>query len=281
MKKFSGKALYQPSGKAAEYSPWAVNFYTGCSNDCDYCYCKRGVLAHVWNNKPSLKKCFRNKQHAISTFISELSRNIEAVKKTGILFSFTTDPMLPETRDLTIIATEAALSLGVPVQILTKRADWFYDTDFTVRVESSKLWRENKHKVAFGFTLTGFDEREPYACFNGDRVWALKRLKYLGFRTFASIEPVITPAQSWNMIDSTLGFCDLYKVGLMSGEKVDYERFRIDKFLFKLTHLTYRGVKIYLKDSFIDYMKCDRATMEGNFVGADYNIFDEENDVLI
>ncbi len=45
-KRFNGKALYQPSGKAAEYSAWACNFYTGCSNDCEYCYCKRGVLSH-------------------------------------------------------------------------------------------------------------------------------------------------------------------------------------------------------------------------------------------
>lgn len=281
MKKFKGKALYQPSGKAAEYSPWAVNFYTGCSNDCEYCYCKRGVMAHVWDTTPRLKRCFRDEDDALAVFLGELYRNIEAVRNTGILFSFTTDPMLPQTRDLTLRATEAALQMGVPVQILTKRADWFYETDFTAHVESSRLWRENKHRVAFGFTLTGFDEREPYADFNGDRVSALIRLKYLGFRTFASIEPVITPAQSWNMIDYTLGFCDLYKVGLMSGEKVDYQRFRIDKFLFELTHLTYRGVKIYLKDSFIRYMKLDRATMEGNFVGADYNLFHEENNVLI
>lgn len=54
--KFKGKAIYQPTGKAAEYSPWACNFFTGCSNDCEYCYCKRGVMSHVWDNKPHLKK---------------------------------------------------------------------------------------------------------------------------------------------------------------------------------------------------------------------------------
>jgi len=29
MKTFKGKAIYQPAGKAAEYSQWACNFYTG------------------------------------------------------------------------------------------------------------------------------------------------------------------------------------------------------------------------------------------------------------
>ena len=37
-KEYHGKAIYQPSGKAAEYGEWACNFHIGCSNWCDYCY---------------------------------------------------------------------------------------------------------------------------------------------------------------------------------------------------------------------------------------------------
>ncbi|KAA6320448.1 hypothetical protein EZS27_029784 [termite gut metagenome] len=37
-KPFNGKAIYNPSGKAGEYSYWACNFYNGCSNGCTYCY---------------------------------------------------------------------------------------------------------------------------------------------------------------------------------------------------------------------------------------------------
>ena len=51
-----GKAIYQPKGKASEYSKYAVNFYNGCSADCDYCYCKSGMLKNVWSNKATLKK---------------------------------------------------------------------------------------------------------------------------------------------------------------------------------------------------------------------------------
>ena len=36
MEKFNGKAIYNPSGKAGEYSTWACNFYVGCSNMCEY-----------------------------------------------------------------------------------------------------------------------------------------------------------------------------------------------------------------------------------------------------
>jgi DNA repair photolyase len=41
---FPGKAIYNPSGKAGEYSYWACNFFKGCSNGCEYCYLKKGVL---------------------------------------------------------------------------------------------------------------------------------------------------------------------------------------------------------------------------------------------
>ena len=60
-----GNAIYRPKGAAGEYSAWACNFYTGCSNDCQYCYCKQGVMSHVWDTEPHLKKCFRNEEHAL------------------------------------------------------------------------------------------------------------------------------------------------------------------------------------------------------------------------
>ena len=31
-------AIYIPSGKAREYSPYACNLYLGCSHACEYCY---------------------------------------------------------------------------------------------------------------------------------------------------------------------------------------------------------------------------------------------------
>lgn len=72
MEQFKGKAIYNPSGKAGEYSRWACNFYTGCSNGCDYCYCKKGILGHTMGgDTPTLKKCFRNEQHAIEVFFNE------------------------------------------------------------------------------------------------------------------------------------------------------------------------------------------------------------------
>ena len=122
---FKGKSLYRPTGKAGEYSAWACNFYTGCSNNCSYCYCKRGVMSHVWSDEPMLKKCFKDKDHAVAVFEKEMLANIDELRKTGIFFSFTTDPMIPgKTLELTMEAVGLALRNDVPVQILAKRADW-------------------------------------------------------------------------------------------------------------------------------------------------------------
>ena len=30
--------VYEPRGKAREYSPLAANLYSGCSHQCKYCY---------------------------------------------------------------------------------------------------------------------------------------------------------------------------------------------------------------------------------------------------
>lgn len=264
-KRFNGKAIYQPSGKAAEYSAWACNFFTGCSNDCEYCYCKRGVMSHVWNTEPRLKKCFKDWKHALDVFGKELNANLEVLRKSGILFSFTTDPLLPETKWLTLRSVQLANQQGVPVKILTKRADFLDDVKF--------LWLDEK-LTAFGFTLTGFDEKEPGASLTDERIEAMRELHCLGFKTFASIEPIITPAMSRNMIEATRGFCDLYKVGVISGKGKDfYNRDNMIHFWGWLTGKTLVGSKIYLKDSFPAYFGIKREQIKGDFVNADYNIF--------
>lgn len=272
-----GLALYQPKGKAQEYSPWAVNFYTGCSNDCEYCYCKRGVMAHVWDNKPHLKKCFKSMEHALRIFSKEIQDNLEEVKKKGILFSFTTDPMLPETRNLTLGAVEDALMFDVPVKILTKRADWLYDEHFDRFLnDDSYILNERKDMVAFGFTLTGYDEKEPFACFNQDRIWAMNKLHGLGFKTFASLEPIISPAQTLNMFRAVAHCCDLFKIGLMSGVKKDYYKRNHMEHLWGWIQQIAKDkpyLRIYLKDSFVEYFGINRDDLPSSFVRMDYNLF--------
>lgn len=274
MEQFKGKAIYNPSGKAGEYSRWACNFYTGCSNGCEYCYCKKGILRHAMGGDiPTLKKCFRNGHHAITTFFDELYDPLTEQPKTdiqehGIFFSFTTDPCLPTTQVLHFAVIESCLLLNVPVQILTKCTAWI-DTE-----QGQQLLANNNAPqfLAVGFTLTGHDELESYAAPNAERIEAMKRLHEMGIKTWASIEPMIDTEASYAMIEQTAAFCDHYKIGILKGAKYD----SLDLCDFAGAVLRRFKQPIYFKDTFCSAAKIYRNDLSCNYshcIEADYNIF--------
>jgi len=268
MNTFNGKAIYNPSGKAGEYSQWACNFYNGCSNGCGYCYCKTGILAPtLGGDHPTLKKCFRDEKHALEVFQEELMQNLAELQEHGLFFSFTTDPMLPETIRLTECAMDLATDHDVPVKILTKRADW---VDYLLpRLPIN--WHNN---YAFGFTLTGHDELEPNASTNAERIKAMQKLYKAGFSIFASIEPIIDLDSSLQMICATYGSCDHYKIGLESGKR--YDRAELQIFITTVLSDNHAGATFYFKDSLLKAAGIDRKDLPANCVGRDYNIFNNK-----
>ncbi|MEI6752379.1 MAG: radical SAM protein [Paludibacter sp.] len=268
MKTFNGKAIYNPSGKAGEYTYWACNFYVGCSNNCTYCYCKKGVLGSVMGGiTPTLKKCFKDEENALEVFGKELIQNVEELQKSGLFFSFTTDPMLPECIDLTWDAVGNAIYRNVPVKILTKCTEWVSDFIAYTRECTPK----EKSFYAFGFTLTGHDELEPNASTNSERIEAMAKLHDAGFKTFASIEPIIDITSSISMIRQCIGHCDLFKVGLLSGKK--YSKQDLTQLVYWLTIWERDfGIKVYLKDTLISQYGTDRGILT-QFVTRDFNLF--------
>ena len=101
----NGKALYTPKGAAREYAAVGCNFYTGCPHNCSYCYLKRGAPSkQLGGTDVQLKKCFKDVAHAKEILEKELDANLDYLKKVGIFLSFTTDPLIKETRGLTSIA---------------------------------------------------------------------------------------------------------------------------------------------------------------------------------
>lgn len=259
---FDGKAIYNPKGKAGEYSKWACNFHTGCSNNCDYCYCKKGFLGRTWDIQPRLKKCFVDELDAFNVFKKELQLNISELRKDGLFFTFTSDPMLPGTKEFIWDCVCEAVRNDIPVQLLTKRADF---------IDSAIKEYQHKDMVAFGFTLTGCDEFEPGASSNADRIKAMQTLKSLGYRTFASIEPIINPDASMAVINASYEFCDLFKVGVLSGKK-DYDKKDISFMLEQIIDLAKQGVRFYLKESFVEFISLDRTALREGFVSVDFNL---------
>ncbi len=273
-KPFNGKAIYNPQGKAAEYSKWAVNFYNGCSARCEYCYNRHGITAKVLGaDKPTLKKSLGIEGLALQIFMSELDKNIDELRRHGLFFNFVSDPCLPETYELNKEAMHYCLINEVPVKILTKQAWWI--EDLLEDSLDSKIWGlyNVRHLFAIGFTLTGHDELEPGAATNADRIRAMKVLNDEGFKTWASIEPIIDIESSKKMIGKICDHVDLVKIGLQSGKKSDQDQ------LLKLAFYA-KGLadicefKIYLKDSFVNQAGIYRASLPDSFVTRDYNIFE-------
>lgn len=264
MKQFKGKAIYNPSGKAQEYSYWAVNFYNGCSSDCEYCYCKQYPMSAVWSNKPTIKKTLKDEETAISIFYKEMTKSRAELQKHGLFFNFSSDPFLSETKDLNIEAIDLCLINKIPVKTLTKQADWIshFIDDYYKGVEK---------EISFGFTLTGHDELEPGAATNHERIDAMKKLHDAGFYVWASIEPIIDLKSSAKMIRETKEFCDLYKIGLQSGKK--YEAKELNWFVnFTNQHIG-ESAKIYWKDSLLKQAGIERKDLPDNCVDRGFNIF--------
>lgn len=216
-KLYSGKVIYQPSGKAGEYAQWACNFYTGCSNNCDYCYLKKGPYAHVWTDYPKLKSSFKNEEEAFQCFVKEVNKNLDALRHHGLFFSFSTDPMLEETAALTIASMEYCVRQDISCVVLSKCARMAECLDNPVF--NSERGRE---LLVFGSTLTASDMEEGNASSHLERINTLAAFHSAGFQTFASIEPIVSFAASLQAVKDAAPYCSVLKIGLMSGVKKDY-----------------------------------------------------------
>ena len=250
------KAIYMPKGAAGEYAKYACNLYKGCSNGCTYCYLQRGVLKHACGGgKPVLKSCFKSEEEAMRTFRHELldkdtNKPKEDIKKHGLFFTFTSDPCLPQTIALNFAAINTALRMGVPVKILTKCTEWIHTFGAGLQGDKNAM-----QYLSVGFTLTGRDDMEPNAAPNAERMKAMKLIHGIGIRTWASIEPVIDLESSKRCIINTLGFCDEYKIGLLTGGKRNYSKEDVTDFVMRMTGLIADfGAAQYWKKSVRDFI---------------------------
>ena len=114
---------------------------------------------------------------------------------------------------MTIRAVHICNELDIPVKILTKKTEYLYQLGLNEGI--------NKSLIAIGLTLTGCDELEPNASPTSQRINALKYAKFSGYKTFVSLEPIISFEKAKRMIRESIDFVDLYKIGLESGAKYD------------------------------------------------------------
>lgn len=262
-KLLNGLCIYTPGGAAREYAAVGCNFYRGCPYQCQYCYNRKGITAKVMGvdhavlqdkftkikRRPKKYRMLSGEEYAYMVFRREADRHLEYLKDTGIFFSFSTDPMCKDTIGLTMSAMLYATGKGIPVKILTKNAD-FTSIDRTVFKE---LPEEQRRLIAIGYTLTGRDDWEPHASSNEDRIRMMAQFHDWGYKTFASIEPIVDFDSSFHMIEETVGFCDQYLIGLMSSRNANglepYDPDRLRGFIANVEILLWMQRKLVFEKS--------------------------------
>ena len=251
-----GALIYQPQGAAGEYAKWAINLYHGCSNGCTYCYNRRGVLSHVFGDKPELaapiirqrdkllneylkkndmtahdaiKKGVVNHENLVATHVL-ISKDLEKIgidkirQDGGIFLSFTCDPFDIEADML--ILQQVVLHLlfdRISVTILTKNVHWMQTGLWksTLR-DLTTDYKDIARHLTIGFTITGKDKLEPGAPSTEERIEALRELrdKYL-VKTFVSLEPITSIHTASEVIKKTYQITDEIRIGAQSPIKKD------------------------------------------------------------
>lgn len=195
--------IYQPKGKAKEYSPLALNIYIGCDHKCEYCYVKN----------------FYQAQHTIPVYPRK--NLIEELKKTApnysnkeqVLLCFTGDPYCSADNEYKITRQilEILLKNKITTAILTKGGKrCLRDID---------LFKQFKNQIKIGATLTFTNKEKSLKYESGaatpqDRFETLQILHQNGIKTWASLEPVIEEEETLKIIKETKNYIDEYKVGV-------------------------------------------------------------------
>jgi DNA repair photolyase len=230
-------AIYEPAGKAREYSPLALNLYSGCDHGCDYCY-----VPNIFTRNRNYNHGAVSITKGIATIEADCKKHQDSPKQ--VLLSFTTDPYNgkePGQR----ITRQALIMLeryNIPVAILTKGG-----RRCLLDLDIFKFFGEN---IKVGATLTHDNDKdslknEPGAAPHSERISALEELYKAGIKTWVSLEPVISATQTLNIIKETHKYVNHYKVGKLNhvSNNTDWHKFLVDS----VNLLRGLGKKFYVK----------------------------------
>lgn len=261
-KPFRGRAIYQPSGAAGEYSQWACNLFNGCPNRCDYCYNRHSLTSKVLGAdevtmKSSLTDDYTANNYYLRVFAQELDANLEAIKRDGgLFFSFVSDPLLETTYGPNMQCMEYAVSQGVHCTVLTKSAWWTDSVTLKQSCVKMSLVRSLKDHLSLGFTLTGMEYMERHCISNSfERIEAMTWAQKQGIYTWASIEPVIDYQMALDVIIRSLPYCSEYRIGLASKLGIKYDKESVLAFKHQVEELIGDKAKIIWKKSVLDKIK--------------------------
>jgi len=247
------KIIYEPKGKALEYAPLAANIYKGCSHGCTYCYAPNVLYCH--------RATFHEDVTVREGAIEQLKKDVAKLKGDNrrVLMSFTTDPYQHADVDLGI--TREAIQIikdgGLNVEILTKGG--------LRAVRDLDLLSEGDC-LAVTLTLLNYVDLtvwEPASAPAWERIESLKIAKEkFGITTWASMEPVIFPEQTLELIKMSAPFVDLFKVGKLNyhprAKEIDWYKFGHDA----VDLLDKLGKEYYLKMDLRGCMEIEKGKQD-------------------
>jgi len=253
-----GLVIYEPKGRAGEYSPLALNLYKGCGHGCIYCYAPDATFTDREKFKEASPR-----PNIIKRLLTDAPKAAADGATGNVLLCFTCDAYQP-IDDMHQLARQAIQILhenGFGVTILTKGGARAY-RDFDLLGPGDQ----------FATTLTFLDQKrslewEPGAATPAERVASLRHAHELGIETWASLEPVMDPAEAIKIIRHTHEFVDLFKIGKINytGKLPDHLKAQVKEIDWRqfardvISELEKLGSKYYLKND----LKAHISDLEG------------------
>ncbi len=203
--------IYAPRGQAGEYSKLATNPYRGCGHRCLYCYVP-DVLSMT---REEFDAGARERRDYLRGLIRDARKYRELGVREQVMLSFTTDPYHPFDTSLTRRTIEVLVEHGLDFCTLTKGG--------RRALRDIDLFRPDRD--AFASSLTFLDETESEKWEAGaappfERMAVLKMFRARGLFTWVSLEPVIRPEVTLEIIRRTHDYVDLFKVGRVNHHKL-------------------------------------------------------------
>lgn len=242
-------AIYEPKGRAREYSPLALNYFKGCDHGCKYCY-----VPNIFVRFNSGYK-HENVLSGIDFTSIEKSAKKFAQSNQQILLSFTSDPYNTVENGETTKVLEILNHYGLKVAILTKNPE--------KAKRDLDLIKSFGSRIKVGSTLT-FDNDidslkwESNAPVPESRINGLKFFSENKVKTWASFEPVIIPAHSLNLLRKVSGFIDHVKIGKINNYKGIDKQINWDLFIQESVEICRElNINFYIKN---DLRKFNKST---------------------
>lgn len=252
--------IYEPAGRAREYSPLALNYFKGCDHNCLYCYV------------PNMMTRF-NSSYKHENVISNIDFNkleISAKKMQGcnkqILLSFTGDPYCNAEQGETSEVLKILLKYNHKVSVLTKNPE--------KALKDIELFKQFRDRFKIGSTLTFDNETDSLKWESGaalpqSRVNALKIFADNKITTWASFEPVIIPEQSLNLLEQVSKFINHVKIGKINNYKGIDKNIDWSRFIFEAVRICRNSnLKFYIKNDLAKYN--NNVYLSGHEIDEDF-----------